>query len=141
MPEPMSAREKDRWLSIRIAQPTLTSLRIGAQGARYTCLHSASLYASQVATSTPTSRASGHSTNPLRQAVFVTTRWSMVLTAGRSDTPNARDALARLCETYWYPLYAYVRRRGYAPHDAQDLTQAFFARLLETEAFFAAPPR
>jgi RNA polymerase sigma factor (sigma-70 family) len=58
----------------------------------------------------------------------------MVLTAGRSDTPSARDALARLCETYWYPLYAYVRRRGYAPHDAQDLTQAFFARLLESDA-------
>jgi RNA polymerase sigma-70 factor (ECF subfamily) len=55
----------------------------------------------------------------------------VVLTAGRSDTTRARDALARLCRTYWYPLYAHVRRRGHSPEDAQDLTQAFFARLLE----------
>lgn len=63
--------------------------------------------------------------------VFVTTHWSMVLTAGRSDSTAARDALAKLCQTYWRPLYAYVRRRGYPPADAEDLTQAFFARLLE----------
>ena len=62
---------------------------------------------------------------------FVTTHWSVVLTAGRSDTTRARDALARLCQTYWHPLYAYVRRLGNSPHDAQDLTQEFFARLLE----------
>ena len=55
----------------------------------------------------------------------------MVLKAGQSDTTQARDALAKLCQTYWYPLYAYVRRRGHSVHDAQDLTQAFFARLLE----------
>ena len=55
----------------------------------------------------------------------------MVLTAGRSDSTRAQDALARLCQTYWYPLYAYVRRRGYSPHDAEDLTQEFFARLLQ----------
>ena len=54
-----------------------------------------------------------------------------MLTAGRSDTTRARDALAKLCQTYWYPLYAYVRRRGHSPEDAQDLTQEFFARLLE----------
>jgi RNA polymerase sigma factor (sigma-70 family) len=66
-----------------------------------------------------------------RQAAFVTTHWSVVLTARRSDTTRAQAALARLCQTYWYPLYAYVRRRGYSPHDAQDLTQEFFARLLE----------
>ena len=53
-----------------------------------------------------------------------------MLAAGRDDTPRASDALAKLCQTYWYPLYAYVRQRGYAPHDAQDLTQEFFARLL-----------
>jgi RNA polymerase sigma factor (sigma-70 family) len=64
------------------------------------------------------------------QPVFVTTHWSVVLTAGRSDTTRARDALARLCQTYWYPLYAYVRRRGYSPPDAEDSTQEFFARLL-----------
>jgi len=63
--------------------------------------------------------------------VFATTHWSVVLTAGRSDAPQAQDALERLCRTYWHPLYAYVRRRGYSPVDAEDLTQAFFAWLLE----------
>jgi RNA polymerase sigma-70 factor (ECF subfamily) len=61
---------------------------------------------------------------------FVTTHWSVVVAAGRNDTARARDALARLCQTYWHPLYAYVRRVGHSPHDAQDLTQEFFARLL-----------
>lgn len=54
-----------------------------------------------------------------------------MLAAGRNDTTRAHDALAKLCQTYWYPLYAYVRQRGYSPHDAQDLTQEFFARLVE----------
>jgi RNA polymerase sigma factor (sigma-70 family) len=62
---------------------------------------------------------------------FVTTHWSVVLAAGRSDTARAEAALERLCEAYWYPLYGYVRRRGYSIEDAQDLTQAFFARVLE----------
>jgi RNA polymerase sigma factor (sigma-70 family) len=62
--------------------------------------------------------------------VFVTTHWSLVLAARRSDSTRAQAALASLCRTYWYPLYAYVRRRGYGAHDAQDLTQEFFARLL-----------
>ncbi len=66
-----------------------------------------------------------------RDATFVTTHWSVVLTAQRSDTTRAQAALAKLCQAYWYPLYSYVRRRGYGPHDAQDLTQEFFARLLE----------
>jgi RNA polymerase sigma factor (sigma-70 family) len=65
------------------------------------------------------------------QPAFVTTHWSVVLKAGRTDTTQARAALARLCQTYWYPLYAYIRRRGHSAHDAQDLTQEFFARLLE----------
>jgi RNA polymerase sigma factor (sigma-70 family) len=64
------------------------------------------------------------------RAAFVTTHWSVVLTANRSDTTRAQVALAHLCETYWYPLYAFVRRQGHSPHDAQDLTQEFFARLL-----------
>jgi len=63
-------------------------------------------------------------------AAFVTTHWSVVLAARRADTTRARDALARLCQTYWHPLHAYVRRLGHSPHDAQDLTQEFFARLL-----------
>src|SRR5215208_5954538 len=64
-------------------------------------------------------------------AAFRTTHWSVVLAASATDTTHAQSALARLCQTYWYPLYAYVRRRGYNPEDAQDLTQEFFARLLE----------
>jgi RNA polymerase sigma factor (sigma-70 family) len=55
----------------------------------------------------------------------------MVLHAGRSDSTAARVTLAQLCQTYWYPLYAYARRRGNSPEDAEDLTQGFFARLLE----------
>jgi len=77
------------------------------------------------------------SSTPPRQAVFVTTHWSVVLAAGRNDTPRARDALAKLCETYWYPLYAYVRQRGYSPQDAEDRTQEFFARLLEKNSLAA----
>ncbi len=62
---------------------------------------------------------------------FATTHWSVVLAAGQSGSPDSTEALEKLCRTYWYPLYAYVRRRGYESHDAQDLTQEFFARLLE----------
>jgi RNA polymerase sigma-70 factor (ECF subfamily) len=65
------------------------------------------------------------------EPLFVTTHWSVVLAAGHGDTTQSLDARARLCQTYWYPLYAYARRRGSSPHDAQDLTQEFFARLLE----------
>jgi RNA polymerase sigma-70 factor (ECF subfamily) len=57
----------------------------------------------------------------------------MVLAAQDSAAPEARLALERLCQTYWYPLYAFVRREGYSSHDAQDLTQEFFARLLEKQ--------
>src|ERR1041385_5184948 len=63
--------------------------------------------------------------------VFATTRWTIVLTAGDKRAPQADAALEELCRTYWYPLYAYVRRQGHSREDAQDLTQAFFARLLE----------
>jgi RNA polymerase sigma factor (sigma-70 family) len=66
-----------------------------------------------------------------RSPVFVTTHWSLVVTAGDTDTTVAHDALAKLCQAYWYPLYAYVRRRGFSPPDAEDLTQEFFARFLE----------
>ncbi len=71
---------------------------------------------------------------------FATTHWSMVLAAGRDDTPDAKRALATLCETYWYPLYAYARRRGYPAEEAQDLTQEFFADLLQRDALRAADP-
>jgi len=62
--------------------------------------------------------------------VFATTRWSVVLAAGQQESPQAADALETLCRTYWYPLYAHVRRRGHGHEDAQDLTQDFFAHLL-----------
>jgi RNA polymerase sigma factor (sigma-70 family) len=65
-----------------------------------------------------------------READFRTTHWSQVLVAGQGGSSAATEALEQLCRTYWYPLYAYVRRRGHPPHDAQDLTQEFFARLL-----------
>jgi RNA polymerase sigma factor (sigma-70 family) len=68
---------------------------------------------------------------PLGKSHFQTTHWSVVLAAGRSDSPRRAEALERLCQTYWYPLYAYVRQRGQGPEDAQDLTQGFLARLLE----------
>jgi len=62
---------------------------------------------------------------------FTTTHWSVVLLAGQADSPQAADALEKLCRTYWYPLYVYVRRQGNSPEDAQDLTQDFLSRLLE----------
>ncbi len=63
-------------------------------------------------------------------AEFPITHWSVVLSASDPSSTRAREALEKLCRTYWYPLYAYVRRRGKTPPDAQDLTQEFFARLL-----------
>lgn len=62
--------------------------------------------------------------------VFATTHWTVVLAAGRRHTPQSDHALEELCRTYWFPLYAYVRRRGHTKADAEDLTQAFFARFL-----------
>jgi RNA polymerase sigma factor (sigma-70 family) len=63
--------------------------------------------------------------------VFATTHWSIVLRAGDSQSPEAATAMERLCQAYWYPLYAFVRRSGHGHEDASDLTQGFFARLLE----------
>ena len=62
---------------------------------------------------------------------FRSTQWSAVIAAGRGSSPEAQRALSSLCEIYWYPLYAYARRRVADVHEAQDLTQAFFAELLE----------
>jgi RNA polymerase sigma factor (sigma-70 family) len=64
---------------------------------------------------------------------FTTTHWSVVLAARDSGCAPAQEALETLCRAYWYPLYAYVRHRGCAPHDAEDLTQAFFAHLLSQD--------
>jgi RNA polymerase sigma-70 factor (ECF subfamily) len=66
-----------------------------------------------------------------RQPEFAITHWSVVVKAGSNDSKDAHVALEELCRIYWFPLYAYVRRRGHSPEDAQDLTQEFFARLLE----------
>jgi len=73
-------------------------------------------------------------------ASFLTTRWSLVRAAGGPDAPRSRAALSDLCAAYWRPLYAYVRRRGFDVEDARDLTQTFFARLLEKHAVEGADP-
>jgi RNA polymerase sigma factor (sigma-70 family) len=73
-------------------------------------------------------------------ASFATTHWSVVAQSALTDVPEAANALARLCETYWPPIYSFVRRRGYAPADAQDLTQAFFAFFLRTKAYARTDP-
>jgi RNA polymerase sigma-70 factor (ECF subfamily) len=65
-----------------------------------------------------------------RAPTFSTTHWSVVLAAGDTKSPGSKEALERLCGAYWYPIYAYVRRKGYRPEDAQDLTQEFFSRLV-----------
>jgi RNA polymerase sigma-70 factor (ECF subfamily) len=75
------------------------------------------------------------------RALFCTTHWSVVLAATHRDTTRARAALSKLCQTYWYPLYAYIRRCGYSAHDAQDLTQAFFEQLLERQSLASANPQ
>jgi len=63
--------------------------------------------------------------------IFVTTRWTVVLAAADQSTPQAERALEEICQTYWFPLYAYIRRRDHSPADAEDLTQAFFLQLIE----------
>jgi len=69
-----------------------------------------------------------------RDAAFSTTHWSVVLSAGGANSLSSNQALEVLCRTYWYPLYAFVRRRGCSPPEAEDLTQGFFCHLFETEA-------
>ncbi len=67
-------------------------------------------------------------------AEFATTQWSVVLTA-QGESPTAREALEKLCNAYWRPLYAFVRRQGYSHEEAEDITQGFFAVLLERRDF------
>ena len=76
-----------------------------------------------------------------KQGGFAATRWSVVLAAAGPTDSQAQRALAELCQNYWYPLYAFVRRSGYAAEDAQDLTQEFFARLLEKNYLTQADPQ
>lgn len=68
-----------------------------------------------------------------RPTDFATTHWSVVVAAGETDSPQARAAMEQLCRAYWFPLYAYVRRQGRDAHEAQDLTQEFFLRLLDKQ--------
>lgn len=77
---------------------------------------------------------------PADRSEFASTRWSVVAAAGQHSSPDARQALESLCGTYWYPLYAYVRRRVGDPDEARDLTQAFFAELLEKNFVATAAP-
>src|SRR3954462_4221934 len=72
---------------------------------------------------------------------FQPTRWSLVRSAGNVGSPGSGDALEALCRTYWSPLYAFIRRSGHSPHDAQDLAQEFFSRFLESNSFVRADPR
>src|SRR6266851_1982264 len=69
---------------------------------------------------------------------FRTTHWSMIVAAQDGESTEARAALAELCEAYWYPLYAFIRRQGHSMEDARDLTQEFFTRLLEKDYLGAA---
>lgn len=71
---------------------------------------------------------------------FRTTHWSVVLAAGDVHSPHSEAALEKLCRTYWYPLYAYIRRQGHGPCEAQDLTQEFFCRLLGSDSLRAVEP-
>jgi RNA polymerase sigma-70 factor (ECF subfamily) len=72
--------------------------------------------------------------------LFTTTHWSVVLAARQPDSPQAGEALEQLCRAYWPPVYAYARRAGHSPEDAHDLTQGFFAHLIETESFSRLDP-
>jgi RNA polymerase sigma factor (sigma-70 family) len=76
-----------------------------------------------------------------RTGAFSTTHWSVVLTAGSRDTARSAAALEKLCRQYWPPIYAFVRRRGADRHEAEDLTQAFFAHLLDKECFSKVDPQ
>jgi RNA polymerase sigma factor (sigma-70 family) len=76
-----------------------------------------------------------------RVGQFTTTHWSVVLAAGQTGSPQASAALEQLCRVYWYPLYAYARRQGNTPQDAEDLTQEFFTRFLESHALRAVSPQ
>src|SRR5438105_8881312 len=81
-------------------------------------------------------------TETTREGQFASTRWTMVLDAGESQTPpdQALSALSELCRIYWRPIFLFLRRQGSSPHDAQDLTQGFFAHLIESRAYARADP-
>jgi RNA polymerase sigma-70 factor (ECF subfamily) len=77
---------------------------------------------------------------PPRSGRFATTRWSLVLAAGGQSDPRSADALGSLCELYWYPVYAFIRRQGYSAPESADLAQEFFLRVLEKNYFHGLDP-
>src|SRR5262249_9944123 len=81
-------------------------------------------------------------TETTREGLFTSTRWTMVLDAGESQTPpdEALRALSELCRIYWRPIFLFLRRQGSNPDDAQDLTQGFFAHLIQSRAYARADP-
>ena len=81
-------------------------------------------------------RTHSESDQPSRRGEFASTHWSVVLAATQTQSPEASEALETLCAAYWYPLYAYVRRKGYSAPEAEDLTQEFFARRVVTKLIF-----
>jgi len=78
---------------------------------------------------------------PSNRPRFATTHWSVVLAAGKSSSPNQKQALETLCEGYWFPLYAYLRQRGLDSHQAEDSTQAFFTHILDKHSLQTADPK
>ena len=86
--------------------------------------------------------ASRRGPGPIRKGSqqFTTTEWTLVLAAGDSQDSSSREALATLCQTYWYPVYVYIRRCGYERDDAEDLAQGFFTQLLEGNSLKAPTP-
>lgn len=114
-----------------VASPPLPPLAKGGRS-RVTVRHLTNEFGTRIiAAMARSSRTSSHS---IRPGQFATTRWSIVVSAGRRNSPDAQEALAVLCERYWCPLYSFVRRRGFNQDEAQDLTQEFFVHLLERDA-------
>lgn len=89
---------------------------------------------------TTTATTGGPAKHDERQSIFVTTHWSVVLSARHEASPQSTEALEALCRGYWYPLYAHARWLGYNPQDAEDMTQEFFLRLLEKKYLNAVEP-
>src|SRR5258707_12231060 len=85
--------------------------------------------------------ASNQDTTAAGAGQFTSTHWSIVLMAGQEDSATGREALEKLCRTYWHPLYGFVRRNGYGVADAQDLTQEFFTRLLSKSSLATVSPQ
>jgi len=81
-----------------------------------------------------------NASDPIRHVAFVATRWSLVAQVAKGSEPQAARALQDLCAAYWYPLYAFLRRHGRTPQDAEDLVQGFFAEAIEGDRFARADP-